>query len=54
PYPESFLYIINEQNLLPAETLFIDDTIKNIEGAKSVGLQVIHLVAPQTVLDLIL
>ncbi len=54
PYPESFLYIINEQNLLPVETLFIDDTIKNIEGAKSIGLQTIHLVAPQTVLDLVL
>ena len=54
PYPESFLYIINEQNLLPEETLFIDDTIKNIEGAKAVGLQTIHLVAPQTVLDLVL
>lgn len=52
PYPESFMYIINEQNLLPEETLFIDDTIKNIEGAKSVGLQTIHLLAPQTVLDL--
>ena len=52
PYPESFLYIINEQNLVPAETLFIDDTIKNIEGAKSVGLKTIYLVAPQTVLDL--
>lgn len=52
PYPESFLYIINEQQLNPAETLFIDDTIKNIEGAKAVGLQTIHLVKPLTVLDL--
>lgn len=52
PYPESFLHIINEQNLVPAETLFIDDTIKNIEGAKAVGLQTIHLIAPKTLLDL--
>ncbi len=52
PYPESFLHIINEQNLVPAQTLFIDDTIKNIEGAKAVGLQTIHLIAPQTLLDL--
>jgi putative hydrolase of the HAD superfamily len=35
-----------------AETIFIDDTIKNIEGAKEVGLQTIYLVAPQTLLDL--
>jgi glucose-1-phosphatase len=52
PYPESFLYILNEQQLNPAETLFIDDTLKNVEGAKAVGLQTIHLVKPMTVLDL--
>ena len=52
PYPESFLHILNEQNLVPEQTLFIDDTIKNIEGARAVGLQTLHLVAPQTLLDL--
>jgi len=52
PNPESYQYILNEQGLVAEETLFIDDTIKNIEGAKSVGLQTIHLVAPKTVLDL--
>jgi len=51
PYPESYLYILNEQQLRPEETLFIDDTLK-IEGAKQVGLQTIHLVYPETVLDL--
>src|SRR5690349_8680364 len=52
PYPESYLYILNEQNLKPEETLFVDDTIKNIEGAKQVGLKTVHLVPPKTVLDL--
>lgn len=52
PYIESYQQILIEQQLDPAETLFIDDTIKNIEGAKLAGLQTIHLVAPQTVLDL--
>ena len=52
PYPESFLYILNEQNLNPEETLFIDDTPSNIEGAKKVGLQTIYLEKPKTVLDL--
>lgn len=52
PYPESFEYILKEQNLQPEETLFIDDTLKNIEGARMVGLQTIHLVPPETVLDL--
>src|SRR5215813_5501098 len=32
PEPESFLYILNEQGLNALETLFIDDTLINIEG----------------------
>jgi putative hydrolase of the HAD superfamily len=32
--------------------VFIDDTLKNIQGAQEAGLQTIHLVAPKTVLDL--
>ncbi len=54
PYVASFKQIIQEQQLVPHETLFIDDTIKNIEGAKQAGLQTIHLVHPKTVLDLTL
>ncbi len=52
PYPSAYLHILNEQHLIAAETLFIDDTLKNIEGAREAGLQTIHLVHPQTVLDL--
>ncbi len=52
PYPESYLSILHEQSLNAAETLFIDDTIKNIEGAQLAGLQTLHLYAPKTVVDL--
>jgi len=52
PYKESYLKIIEEQNLIAAETLFIDDTPKNIVGAKEAGLQAILLSPPLTVLDL--
>jgi putative hydrolase of the HAD superfamily len=52
PYADSFLAILEEQNLLAEETLFIDDTIKNIEAADALGIKTIHLVAPKTVLDL--
>ncbi len=52
PYVESFQKILQEQSLLAAETLFIDDTYKNIEGAQKAGLQTVHLVAPETVLNL--
>ena len=52
PDPESFQYILNEQKLSPSETLFIDDTLKNVEAAAKLGIQTIHLVPPKTVLDL--
>lgn len=52
PYVASFQKILEEQGLNPAETLFIDDTAKNLVGAREAGMQTIHLVAPQTVLDL--
>ncbi|MFY9465272.1 MAG: HAD family phosphatase [Sediminibacterium sp.] len=54
PYVASFQQILTEQQLNPAETLFIDDTFKNIEGAQQAGLRTIHLEAPKTVLDLAL
>lgn len=52
PYAASFKKILELENLVAAETLFIDDTFKNIQGAKQAGLQTRHLVAPETVLDL--
>ncbi|NCI45062.1 HAD family hydrolase [Sediminibacterium soli] len=54
PDPQSYQSILTEQGLQAAETLFIDDTLKNIEAAKELGLQTIHLPKPQTVLDLTL
>lgn len=52
PYAASYTAILKEQNLIAAETLFIDDTLKNVTGAQEAGLQTLHLVAPNTVLDL--
>ncbi len=39
PHPEGFECIISENSLIPAETLFIDDTARHVEGAKKVGIQ---------------
>ncbi len=52
PYPESFTKILETEKLEAAETLFIDDTPKNIEGAKAAGLQTILLTPPNSVVDL--
>jgi HAD superfamily hydrolase (TIGR01549 family) len=43
PDPASFLYILNQEGLDAAETLFIDDNEPNIIAAASVGLQVLYL-----------
>ena len=43
PHPESFLHIVRENKLDPSKTLFIDDSIQHIEGAKAAGLQAIFL-----------
>jgi len=44
PDPAIFEFVLNDKGLNPAETLFIDDFQANIEAAKILGLQVIHLV----------
>jgi HAD superfamily hydrolase (TIGR01509 family) len=43
PDAASYLYITEQNGLLPEETLFIDDTYKNIEGAKAVNMQTLWL-----------
>ena len=43
PDIEIYNYVINENNLIPIKTLFVDDNFDNIEGAKKTGLQVWHL-----------
>lgn len=52
PYVESFKKLLSIEKLTADETLFIDDSYKNIEGAKQAGLQAILLLPPKTVLDL--
>jgi putative hydrolase of the HAD superfamily len=49
PDPASFIYILEKEGLLAAETLFIDDNEPNILAAASVGLQVLHLKEGMTV-----
>lgn len=43
PYPATFLEVCKWNDLNPDETLFIDDSIQHVEGAKKAGLQVQHL-----------
>jgi epoxide hydrolase-like predicted phosphatase len=42
PDAEIFQHVVNENRLDPESTLFIDDILKNVEGAASVGIQTLH------------
>lgn len=43
PNREIFEFVIDHHSLLPNRTLFIDDSIHHVEGARAVGLNSIHL-----------
>lgn len=47
--PEAAIYeqVIQENNLNPQNTLFIDDSQANIYGAKKLGLQTLHIMPKQ-------
>lgn len=52
--PETAAYklIIDENGLTADETLFIDDSAANVEGAERAGLKGLHLANGKTILDL--
>ncbi|MCW3118800.1 MAG: haloacid dehalogenase, partial [Chitinophagaceae bacterium] len=43
PEAPIFELVLNENNLIPEETLFIDDTAMNFPEAERLGIQVYHL-----------
>jgi FMN phosphatase YigB (HAD superfamily) len=49
PDAEIFEQVLQENNLDPAETLFIDDSPQHLETAKKLGLQTYLMTAPDTI-----
>lgn len=43
PNVSIFQRVIDENNLNPAKTLFLDDTAHNLAGAQQIGLQTVHI-----------
>lgn len=43
PNADAFQFVLEKHQLIPEETLFIDDSINNIETAQQLGFQTIHL-----------
>ncbi len=52
PYIEAYQHVLNEQQLQAHETLFIDDTLVNVEGAQKAGLQTVHLLPSVSLMEL--
>lgn len=53
PDAPSFQKILRDNALRAEETLFVDDTLPNIEAAKALGLQVWHLQKNETIEDVV-
>src|SRR5205085_1400826 len=51
PDVEAFRLVINENNLNPSETIFVDDSEANITGAKEAGLHIAHIHSNTSILD---
>ncbi|MDN5284596.1 MAG: putative hydrolase of the superfamily [Mucilaginibacter sp.] len=49
PEPEIFELVLQENNLDPAETLFIDDSPQHLAAAQKLGIQTFLMTAPDTI-----
>jgi 2-haloacid dehalogenase len=46
PFPEFYQVLFDRYQIDPTKALFIDDNIKNVEGARNIGLPTIHFQSP--------
>lgn len=51
PDADIFEQVIEENRLVPEQTLFLDDYDINIQGAASVGIKTVHVTSPNLILD---
>lgn len=53
PDPAIYQYVLKENGLVAAETLFLDDNAKNIEGARAVGIETVQVNNPDQLFSLL-
>lgn len=46
PEPEIYKILLNKHNLNPADCIFIDDSLANVQAAQDLGINVIHFKDP--------
>lgn len=47
PFPEFYQLLLDRYNLKAKEALFIDDNLRNVEAARSLGIESIHFQSPE-------
>jgi HAD superfamily hydrolase (TIGR01509 family) len=47
PHPEIYQRALSRLEALPEEALFLDDQLKNVEGAQAIGMAGAHITDPQ-------
>ena len=47
PSPEFYKILLDRYNLKPSETIFTDDSLRNIKAAEQIGIRTIHFQSPQ-------
>lgn len=51
PNADIFQQVLDENGLVAAETLFLDDNLANLEGARALGIQTLHVSTPDVILE---
>ena len=46
PFPDFYQRLLNRYNVNPAEALFIDDNLRNVKAAETLGIASIHFQSP--------
>ena len=54
PDPAIFKYIIDNHQLNPSETLFVDDCLKHIDSAKTLGIQTCFMPAENDISEMLI
>ncbi len=54
PNPDAFIDILNENKLEANETLFIDDSLQHVLGAREAGLYAMHLSKDKSIFDVMI
>jgi putative hydrolase of the HAD superfamily len=51
PRVEFYQYIIEQEDFFPSQTIFIDDTVKNVEAARQLGIHSLHFTGYERLIE---